>query len=57
MERKKLGLVLIALGVAVWPIAAALHIATRTALALHLSLVIPGVYLRGSRILSSLRRK
>ena len=57
MERKKLGLMLILLGVAVWPIAGVLQIATRTALALHLSLVIPGVYLRGSRILSFLRRK
>jgi hypothetical protein len=57
VERKKLGLVLIILGVAVWPIAAVLHIAVRTALALHLSLVIPGVLLRGSRLLRKLRRK
>jgi len=57
VERKKLGLLLILLGVAVWPVAAVFNIATRTALALHLSLVIPGVYLRGSRILRFLRRK
>jgi uncharacterized protein (DUF983 family) len=57
VEREKLGLVLIILGVAVWPTALVLNIATRTALALHLSLVIPGVLLRGSRLLRKLRRK
>ncbi|WP_457555349.1 hypothetical protein [Candidatus Pyrohabitans sp.] len=57
MERERLGLILIALGVAVWPVAAVLNITTRTALALHLSLIIPGVYLRGSRVFGFLRRK
>jgi len=57
VERERLGLILIALGVAVWPVAAVLNITTRTALALHLSLIIPGVYLRGSRVFGFLRRK
>ncbi len=57
MEKEKLGLALIILGVAVWPIAVVLHIAVRTALALHLSLIIPGVLLRGSRLWRKLRRK
>jgi hypothetical protein len=57
VKREELGLVLIILGVAVWPIAVVFHIAVRTALVLHLSFIIPGVLLRGSRLLTKLRRK
>ncbi|WP_456474899.1 hypothetical protein [Candidatus Pyrohabitans sp.] len=57
MKREKLGLMLIILGIAVWPLAAVFQIAARTALVVHLSFIIPGVYLRRSRLLTRFRRK
>lgn len=57
MDRRKLGLILIILGVLAWPVGIFLEIETSYTLTAHLCGVIPGVILRGSRIFRKLRDK
>ncbi|MFP3946695.1 MAG: hypothetical protein ACLFVI_07305 [Archaeoglobaceae archaeon] len=57
MDRRKIGLVLIILGVLAWPIGIFLGVETSYTLAAHLCGVIPGVILRGSKILKKIREK
>jgi len=52
MERKRLGLILIILGVIAWPAGLfVLNLQKHETLLIHLSLVLPGVYLRGLKYL------
>ncbi|MFO7967330.1 MAG: hypothetical protein R6U44_07005 [Archaeoglobaceae archaeon] len=57
MDRRKIGLILIILGVLAWPVGIFLEVETLYTLIAHLCGVIPGVILRGSRILAKLREK
>ncbi len=57
MDRRRLGLILIILGVLAWPVGIFLEIETSYTLTAHLCGVIPGVILRGSRILKKLKEK
>jgi hypothetical protein len=55
MNRGRLGLLLIILGVLAWPVGLfVLKLEKLTTLAIHLSLVLPGVYLRGLKIINRL---
>jgi len=52
MKRRKIGLALIILGVLAWPFGLfVLNLEKHETLAIHLSLVLPGVYLRGLKYL------
>lgn len=52
MNRKKLGLILIILGVLAWPVGLfILNLEKHETLLIHLSMVIPGVYLRDLKYL------
>jgi|Deesub1362A_J573_1020465.scaffolds.fasta_scaffold00451_9 hypothetical protein len=52
MDRKSIGMILIILGVLAWPVGLfVLSLEKPQTLALHLSLVLPGVYLRGLKYL------
>ncbi|MEE8168328.1 MAG: hypothetical protein V3T58_05605 [Candidatus Hydrothermarchaeales archaeon] len=57
MEREKIGLAMIILGVFVWPVGLLILKLKPMpyVLASHLLLVIPGVYLRGSKIFKRIR--
>ncbi|RMF89184.1 MAG: hypothetical protein D6733_06815 [Methanobacteriota archaeon] len=55
MEREKIGTVLIILGILAWPVGLSLGIKpVPNILVPHLLGVIPGVYLRGSKILKKI---
>lgn len=54
--RGKLGLLLIALGVLAWPVGLGLGTDIGYVLPVHLSLVVPGVILKGSRLAKFLAR-
>lgn len=56
MKKKDVGLVLIIIGVLMWPLGHFLEwTPIPNTLSLHLLFVIPGVFLRGSKILRKLR--
>jgi hypothetical protein len=56
MDRKKIGTLLLILGILAWPIGFALEKAPTTILPFHLLGVIPGVILRGSKILKRFQK-
>ena len=58
MDRKKLGRTLIILGVMTWPIGLTLKIKPiPNILFFHLILIIPGVYLQGSKLLKKISNR
>ncbi len=58
MERQKLGMILIILGVLAWPVGYILNVKPiPNILFFHLLFIIPGVYLKGSKILKKIQKK
>ncbi|MFQ5888266.1 MAG: hypothetical protein ACE5HY_06180 [Candidatus Hydrothermarchaeales archaeon] len=58
MEREKVGTILLVLGVLAWPVGLSLGVKpVPNILIPHLLGVIPGVYLRGSKIIKRLRKE
>ena len=58
MERQKLGMILIILGALAWPVGFILHVKPiPNILFFHLLFIIPGVYLKGSKILKKIQKK
>jgi hypothetical protein len=57
MEREKLGTILLVIGVLAWPVGLYLGVKpVPNILVIHLLGVVPGVYLRGSKILKRFAR-
>jgi len=57
MDRARLGLILIGIGVLAWPVGLfLLNLGTKITLLVHLSFVIPGALIRGSKIVRRIRR-
>jgi len=56
MKRRTAGTILLILGVLAWPVGFALKKPTAVILPFHLLGVVPGVLLRGSKILNRLKK-
>ncbi len=58
MERQKLGTILLILGILAWPLGYGLKVKPiPNILFFHLLFIIPGVYLRGSKILKKITNR